>query len=104
MLGDAIHTVKPFFGFGINTALDDIFWLDRCLDSPTLRQSLVRFSEKRGHEAVAIVEISRALDRPGLTGLCNFFLPMLLDKLFEDLLPGVFAPNLLTYLRAPGVR
>ena len=32
MLGDSIHTVKPYFGLGVNSALEDVCVLDACLD------------------------------------------------------------------------
>lgn len=31
LAGDAIHTVKPYFGLGVNSALDDVRWLSQCL-------------------------------------------------------------------------
>lgn len=31
LAGDAIHTVKPYFGLGVNSALDDVRWLRQCL-------------------------------------------------------------------------
>ena len=105
LLGDAIHTVKPFFGFGINTALDDIKWLDHCLEAqPSSRaEALKMFSQVRGTEAVSIVEISQELDQPGIKGLLAFFGPLILDSIFEKIMPGVFHPNLLIYCRKDGV-
>ena len=32
LLGDSIHTVKPYFGLGVNSALEDVCVLDACLD------------------------------------------------------------------------
>lgn len=31
LAGDAVHTVKPYFGLGVNSALDDVRWLSQCL-------------------------------------------------------------------------
>jgi len=31
LAGDAIHTVKPYFGLGVNSALDDVRWRSQCL-------------------------------------------------------------------------
>jgi len=49
------------------------------------------------------VEISHELDQPGLKGLVAFLGPLLLDALFEKIMPGVFHPNLLIYCRKEGV-
>jgi len=32
LLGDCIHSVKPYFGLGLNSALEDVMSLNRCLD------------------------------------------------------------------------
>lgn len=32
LLGDCIHSVKPYFGLGLNSALEDVMSLDRCLE------------------------------------------------------------------------
>jgi len=57
----------------------------------------------RGTEAVSIVEISQELDQPGIKGLVAFLGPLILDSIFEKIMPGVFHPNLLIYCREDGV-
>lgn len=37
LAGDAIHTVKPYFGLGVNSALDDASWLSQCLQKHPVR-------------------------------------------------------------------
>lgn len=37
LAGDAIHTVKPYFGLGVNSALDDVRWLHQCLTQHPVR-------------------------------------------------------------------
>ena len=33
LLGDSIHTVKPYFGLGVNSAFEDVTLLEECLDA-----------------------------------------------------------------------
>lgn len=49
------------------------------------------------------MEISHELDQPGLKGLAAFLGPLILDSIFEKIMPGVFHPNLLIYCRQDGV-
>ena len=103
LLGDAIHTVKPYFGLGANAAFEDVAELDAAL-SGTARGSvaLAAFSAKRGPEAKALVQISRGLDRPGFLGFVTFILPIILDSVFHAALPRVFGPNVIASLQQDG--
>ena len=103
LLGDAIHTVKPYFGLGANAAFEDVAELDAAL-SGTARGSvaLAAFSAKRGPEAKALVQISRGLDRPGFLGFVTFILPIILDSVFHAALPKVFGPNVIASLQQDG--
>jgi hypothetical protein len=47
-------------------------------------QALESYSEKRGAEAVALVEISWGCDRPGPLGMVRFIGPIILDKIFSQ--------------------
>ena len=106
LLGDAVHTVKPYFGLGANSALEDVIALQRCLDdSPCDKPgpALEAFSSKRAGEARALVRLSRGLDRPGLLGFVSFVLPIILDGIFHKALPKVFAPNTIALLQRDGI-
>lgn len=39
VLGDVIHTIKPYFGLGVNSAMDDIAVLRRKLEACPVRSS-----------------------------------------------------------------
>lgn len=96
VLGDAAHTVKPYFGLGLNSALQDVEVLSQCLDSASSTKDAVeKFSEERAGEAEAMVKISRQLDRPGTLGLLAFIVPLLLDSVFHGLAPKLFEQNTL---------
>ena len=60
LLGDAIHTVKPYFGLGANSALEDVIALRTALDEHPrdTASALASFSEARAGEAAALVRIS----------------------------------------------
>ena len=97
LLGDAIHTVKPYFGLGVNTAFEDVYALDESLDKyhDNVAKSIAHFSSKRGKEAKAMVQISRRLDG----GFLTFVLPLIVDNILHKAAPHIFSPNTLTSLQ-----
>ena len=100
LLGDAIHTVKPYFGLGANSALEDVTALQACLDAhATGARALGAFSRARAPEARALVQITRGFDRPGARGFLTFILPIILDSVFHAALPRVFGPNTIASLQ-----
>ena len=102
LLGDAIHSVKPYFGLGVNSAFEDVKALGDALDAqPTVGGALSAYSAARAPEARCLVEISRSFDRGGLLAFLTFILPLILDGVFHGLLPKVFAPNTLAMLQKP---
>ena len=106
LLGDAVHTVKPYFGLGANSALEDVIALQRCLDDSPCDApgpALGAFSAQRGPEAAALVRLSRGLDRPGLLGFVSFVLPIILDGIFHKFLPRIFSTNTIAMLQRDGI-
>ena len=69
ILGDCAHTVKPYFGLGANSALEDVKVLEEAIDSTDDIPAAVHlFSKKRAAESASLVKLSRELDRPGTLG------------------------------------
>lgn len=98
LVGDAIHSVKPFFGLGLNSGFEDVSTLDSCFadvgNDP--RKALALYSKRRAPEAEALVKLQRHLDQPtDLRFALAFILPIVLDSIFHKLLPKIFAPGLL---------
>jgi 2-polyprenyl-6-methoxyphenol hydroxylase-like FAD-dependent oxidoreductase len=91
ILGDCAHTVKPFFGLGVNSAFEDVVTLGRCLDAQqqSIPKALVSYSRSRGPESKALVTMSRQLDG----GLLTFLLPLIVDSILHQFLPFIFSPN-----------
>jgi len=115
LLGDCAHTVKPYFGLGANSALEDVQILGRVLDQHThangrgrgrrhcidLTTAVREYSKRQAGEAAALVRMSRDLDRPGVWGAFTFVIPLILDSIFSGLLPNVFTPNVIAMLQRP---
>ena len=100
LLGDAIHTVKPYFGLGVNSAFEDVTALSRALDEArTPARALEAYSRKRAPEAKALVQLSRSFDRSGFAAFLTFVLPLILDGIFHGAMPKLFAPNTLQMLQ-----
>lgn len=106
LLGDAVHSVKPYFGLGVNSAFEDVAVLAHELDKqPTLDKALRRFSARRAPEARVLVQLSRSFDFRGLRGFKNFIGPIILDGIFGGLplIGKLFAPNTLAMLQKPSI-
>lgn len=115
LVGDSIHTVKPFFGLGVNSAFEDVAELDMALKHsinikgsiPTSKtpitnthtsgpfsfvdtsKALELYSKNRAKEAKALVNLSRGFDG----GFLTFVLPLILDSICHKLLPRIFSQN-----------
>ena len=104
VLGDAVHSVKPYFGLGVNSAFEDVAALGDALDEETtLGGATAAFSAKRAAEARVLVELSRSFDRRGLAGFATFIGPIIMDAIFGKLpiVGKLFAPNTLALLQNP---
>jgi 2-polyprenyl-6-methoxyphenol hydroxylase-like FAD-dependent oxidoreductase len=106
LLGDAAHQVKPYFGLGCNSALEDVVVLADCLSEHTsatdLPQAVTAYSRRRSTDAKVLVQISRDLDRPGPLGVIMFIVPLIMDAMFakcNKVWPGLFQPNVITMLQ-----
>ena len=100
ILGDSAHTVKPYFGLGANSALEDVKVLEEAIDSTkTMTEAVHEFSKRRASESKALVKISRELDRPGKLGFVTFVLPLILDGIFHGAFPKIFSPNTISMLQ-----
>eukprot|EP00555_Chaetoceros_dichaeta_P010260 CAMPEP_0198270948 /NCGR_PEP_ID=MMETSP1447-20131203/47229_1 /TAXON_ID=420782 /ORGANISM="Chaetoceros dichaeta, Strain CCMP1751" /LENGTH=683 /DNA_ID=CAMNT_0043963281 /DNA_START=151 /DNA_END=2202 /DNA_ORIENTATION=+ len=104
ILGDCAHTVKPYFGLGANSALEDVVFLEEAIDNTSTTPEAVRyFSADRAEESKILVQVSRELDRPGARGFLSFILPLILDSIFHGILPKIFAPNVIAMLQKDGM-
>jgi len=101
LLGDAIKAVKPYFGQGANSALEDVSILGRCLeqcaDEPAA--AAAAFTAARADDARALVKTSRGFDGKGPLGTARFLVPLLLDLRLNKLLPAIFTPPMLRGLQ-----
>lgn len=94
------HTVKPYFGLGANSALEDVKILSNCIDETSdMKAAVHEFSKRRARDSMKLVTISRELDRPGKLGAITFIIPIILDAIFSKLAPKIFAPNIITMLQ-----
>jgi kynurenine 3-monooxygenase len=102
IIGDSAHTVKPYFGLGANSALEDVKFLGDIISSTdSLPEAVHEYSRQRSAEAKALVRISRELDRPGKLGFVTFILPIILDSIFNGLAPKLFESNVISMLQRP---
>mmetsp|Transcript_24937 Transcript_24937/g.49832 ORF Transcript_24937/g.49832 Transcript_24937/m.49832 type:complete len:610 (+) Transcript_24937:64-1893(+) len=108
ILGDCVHTVKPYFGLGANTALEDVKILSQIIESiPDLEKNIdqapLEFTKQRAADSRALVKISRGMDRPGKIGTMRFVLPLILDSMFNKIMPKVFGPSMFGMFQKQGV-
>jgi len=100
ILGDCAHTVKPYFGLGANSALEDVSIFSDCIDdSENMAAAVHEFSRRRAKDSETLVRISRDLDRPGFVGAVTFIIPIILDSIFNKINSKLFAPNIISMLQ-----
>ena len=89
-------SVKPFFALGVNSAFEDVIYLNNSLSkaNDNVPLALADYSSSHGKDAKAMVEIARNLDG----GFLSFIFPLILDSIFHKALPFVFSPNILQSL------
>lgn len=109
ILGDCVHTVKPYFGLGANSALEDVRILGQAIDKHIQEDGAIdtakvvrEFSKNRAKDSKALVRVSRNLDRPGKLGVITFLIPIILDSIFSKFLPAIFTPNIINMLQREG--
>ena len=104
ILGDAVHTVKPYYGLGANTALEDVKILAEIIESvPDLERAPPEFTKKRAADSRALVTMSRGMDRPGKLGTMRFILPLILDSIFNKFMPSIFGPSMFGMFQRQGL-
>lgn len=101
LIGDCVHTVKPYFGLGANSALESVKILGDILDKNgnDLTKSILEYSKRQAREAKTLVRISRDLDRPGKLGVLTFLVPLILDSIFHQIFPQIFQQNIIAMLQ-----
>lgn len=97
LLGDSIHTVKPYFGMGVNSAFEDILILDNALErnGNNVGKAIESFSSVRAKDVKALVHMSRKLDG----GFLSFVLPLIVDTVLNNVAPWIFSPNSISSLQ-----
>ena len=97
LLGDAIHTVKPYFGLGVNSAWEDIRVLIDALDKADgdTNVAFPEYTKKRAADAKSLVTLSRSFDG----GFFTFVLPLIVDSIFNKIAPWLFKPNTIQMLQ-----
>lgn len=97
LLGDTIHTVKPYFGQGVNSAFEDVKVLQQALSETAddHEAAVQRYSQLRAKDAEALVLLSHSLDG----GFLTFVGPLILDSMLHRNLPQIFSPNIIASLQ-----
>jgi kynurenine 3-monooxygenase len=107
LVGDAAHSVVPFYGQGMNAAFEDCVVLDECLaEFPDNRERAFAeyFSRRKENaDALADLAIDNFIEMRDKTASRAFRTKKKLDHLLEGLLPGVYLPlyTIVTFTRMP---
>jgi kynurenine 3-monooxygenase len=64
-----------------------------------LTDAIFEFSNFRTPDIATLVRVSHGLDRPGIAGVVNFLIPIILDGIFQKLAPQIFAPNVISMIQ-----
>src|SRR5204862_1027123 len=105
LVGDAAHAVVPFYGQGMNAAVEDCVVLDKCLaEFPEDRQRAFAdyfARRKENTEALANLAVQNFIEMRDKTASKAFRAKKKLDHLLEGVLPGIYLPlyTMVTFTR-----
>lgn len=96
LLGDACHTVVPFYGQGMNAAFEDCSILDHCIEQhhDDLETAFREFQHlrKRHTDALATVSIQNFIELRDKVRSRKLTAKKKVDLLLSNVLPGRFVP------------
>jgi len=109
LIGDAAHSVVPFYGQGANAALEDCLVLDECLAASAggrdLRGAARAFAARRKPAGDALAQLSLAnyVEMRHHTASAAFLLRARLEAALHWLLPDLFIPQytMVAFTRIP---
>jgi len=107
LLGDAAHSVVPFYGQGMNAAFEDCVVFDECLaEFPNDRKRAFAeyFARRRANaDALADLAVHNFIEMRDKTASRSFRTKKKLDHALEGVLPGIYLPlyTMVSFTRIP---
>ena len=108
LIGDAAHATVPFFGQGMNAALEDALCIGEALDGPArgdIRKAAAVFSAKRQRAGEALCDLSMEnyVEMRHKTASPWFRARSWLEKLLQKVAPTYWVPlySMVSFTRIP---
>ncbi|SCU79048.1 LAMI_0A07096g1_1 [Lachancea mirantina] len=94
LIGDAAHSMVPFYGQGMNCGFEDIKVLMNLLDSQSPAEAFESYSQQRHKDLVAIIELAKANYKEMSHKVTSkaFLLRKKLDSILARVLKGKWLP------------
>ncbi len=107
LVGDAAHAVVPFYGQGMNAALEDCVVLDNCVQefAGDRERAFAEYYRRRKENADALADLAveNFIEMRDKTASRLFRAKKKLDHFLEGVLPGIYLPlyTMVSFTRIP---